>query len=222
MPRLVIYTVITGAYEPLISPYVVDSKADYVCLIDIPVPEVPPWEQRIIRREIKDARRESRRLKILSHQHFPDAEYILYHDPNVWFKTTNIPSWLGRHDMALCTHPERDCVYDEAKACIEADKGDPDTIRAQVARYKAEAYPEHAGLAATTIILRKQTEAVRQFNEAWWQEVSNGSVRDQVSFNYTCWKLGMGYDLIPGHLYSNTAFEYATAWHVPPEEGTWM
>jgi len=220
--RLVIYTVITGQYEPLLSPHVVDLKADYVCLCDLPIPEREPWEIRVVERECEDAARESRRLKILSHEQFPDAEYVLYHDANVRLRTPFPQGWLKEHDMALCIHPHHDCLYEGAEKCIKDGKGDPDEIRAQVARYRAEGYPEHAGLAACTVVMRRQTDAVRRFNEAWWHEVEKGSVRDQVSFNYVCWKLGMGYDVI-GSLYGTEAFEYTfPSFHLPPAEEIWL
>ena len=164
-----------------------------------------------------------RRFKILSHKWFPDAEYTLYHDANMRIRTTDVLGWLDKHDMALCVHPNYDCLYEGAEACIEAEKGDPDEIRAQVARYRAEGYPEHAGLAGATVILRRQTEAMQRLNEAWWWEVAGESMRDQVSFNYVCWKLGIGYDVIPGHLYKNDAFEWTfPAFHMSPVEEIWL
>lgn len=222
MSRLVVYTVITGQYEPLLSPYMYDPQAEYVCLCDVPIPGRPPWEIRVVERECEDAARESRRLKILSHRFF-DAEYVLYHDANVRLRAIDPLSWLKGHDMALCVHPHTDCLYEGAEACIEDAKGDPDEIRAQITRYRAEGYPEHAGLAAGTVIMRRQTEAVRRFNETWCHEVLNESMRDQVSFNYVCWKLGMEYDLIPGELYGNEAFEYTfPSFHLPPREEIWL
>jgi len=220
---LVVYTVITGYYEPLRPPHVIDPAVDYVCLCDLPIPAVRPWRIRVIERECADAARESRRLKILSHKWFPDAECTLYHDANMRLRTTNVLPWLTEHDIALCVHPEFDCLYDGAQACIDSEKGDPEKIRAQVARYRAEGYPEHAGLVGGTVILRRQTEQITRLNEAWWAEVANGSMRDQVSFNYVCWSLGVGYDVIPGHLYKNDAFEWTfPAFHMPPEEVIWL
>lgn len=223
MSRIVVYTVITGQYEPLLSPHVIDPNADYVCLCDMPIPEVEPWQIRVVERECEDAARESRRLKILSHRIFPDAEYTLYHDANMRLSTTDPLSWLDGHDMALCIHPHTDCLYEGAEACIEDAKGDPDEIRAQIARYKVAGYPEHAGLVAGTVILRRHTEPVLLFNEWWWWEVKIGSVRDQVSFNYVCWRLGMEYSLIPGGLYGCEDFDYTfPSFHLPPREEIWL
>jgi hypothetical protein len=53
-------------------------------------------------------------------------------------------------------------------------------------------------LVETSVLLRRNTAAVRRFNEAWWEEVEKGSCRDQISFNYVAWKLNQTYGHIPG------------------------
>lgn len=223
MAKVVVYTVNIGAYEPLLAPHVFHPSMDYVCLTDTPVPEVPPWQQRVVLREMDDPSRESRRFKIMPHRHFPEAEYTLYHDGNIRLKHVHFLDWLTDRDMAFCTHPLRDCVYQEAEACIEAGKGSREEIEDQMARYKAEGYPEHAGLAAGTVILRRHTEAVRRFNETWWEEYSKGSSRDQLSLHYTSLKLGIGYDLIPNGLYGSDKFEWVfPSWHMAPAEEIWL
>jgi len=185
-----------------------DGAWKHVCLSDSPIPETPPWEIRLVTPKSDDTRREARRLKVLSHRYFPKAEYILFHDGNIRFNMDRPLRWLKQHDMALCAHPERDCIYEEAEICIKSRKDNEGIIRAQMARYKEGGYPENAGLVATTVLLRRHTEAVRRFNERWWEEISKGSVRDQLSFNYVCREFGMGYDIIPGHVFHNQRFEY--------------
>ena len=47
------------------------------------------------------------------------------------------------------------------------------------------------------MILRRHTDAIRRLNEAWWNEIVRGSRRDQLSFNYVAWKLGLSYATFP-------------------------
>jgi hypothetical protein len=47
------------------------------------------------------------------------------------------------------------------------------------------------------VILRRHTDAIRHLNEAWWNEIVRGSRRDQLSFNYVAWKLGLRYATFP-------------------------
>jgi hypothetical protein len=52
-------------------------------------------------------------------------------------------------------------------------------------------YPKGKGLSETSAVLRKNTAKIVSFNEAWWSEISRGSRRDQLSFDFLVWKLGI-------------------------------
>ena len=41
----------------------------------------------------------------------------------------------------------------------------------------------------TGILLRMNTNRVHYFNDIWWSEIQNGSLRDQLSIPYVVWKL---------------------------------
>jgi hypothetical protein len=64
-----------------------------------------------------------------------------------------------------------------------------ENVKPQMERYKEEGFPTDYGLLQSNIIIRKHNEpdCVRLM-EAWSEEVMNGSHRDQLSFNYCCWK----------------------------------
>ena len=53
------------------------------------------------------------------------------------------------------------------------------------------------GLVEAPVILRRHTAAIRALNEAWWAELVRGSRRDQLSFNYVAWKLGLSHAKFP-------------------------
>jgi len=96
-------------------------------------------------------------------------------------------------------HPIRDCAYEEAEACILLKKDVPAIINKQMTRYSEEGFPRNAGLIESNVILRKHNNAVLQgVMENWWHEVENESKRDQLSFNYVCWKLSFEYNIMPG------------------------
>lgn len=155
------------------------------------------------------SRRQARQHKLLAHELFPQARYTLWIDgcltPRVDPRTL-VDRYLGRGtELAAFKHPERDCIYQEGPACIKLRKDHANVINAQLARYREEGYPRRMGLAETTAVLRENTNALREFNYRWWVELSNGSVRDQLSFDYTCWQLGVRYNHIKG---SRTASPY--------------
>jgi len=207
---LVVYTVIIGKYDTLKPPLAIDPNVRHVCITDGPLPNVPPWTQRVVRGNHGPARRHSRLYKTMSHACFPLAEYSLYVDGRIQLKIhpEEALGWLKNHDMALCQHPTDDCAYAEAQKVKDWLLDDFVVVSRQMARYREEGYPKKNGLAAGTVILRRHTRMVQKFNNYWWIEVGNNSSRDQLSLNYCLWLLGMGHDVIPGHLFRNPNFVY--------------
>ncbi|MCK5604185.1 DUF616 domain-containing protein [Candidatus Pacearchaeota archaeon] len=110
----------------------------------------------------------------------------------------NIDTVLSQLPFGSFKHPKRDCIYDELEACIRQRKDDPEIMRSQIEKYRNAGYPRNNGLAETCCLLRDSSINNIQFNEAWWSEIENHSYRDQLSFNYVMWKLGMSYNNIPG------------------------
>lgn len=158
---MIIYTSITGGYE--------QPRNDILVLSNDP---------------FKDSRRSARMHKCLP----PKSDYSLWIDGNTSLKVSpeSLKKFL-KTDIAVFKHPLRDCIYQEAEACRSLD--DPSIIQEQMSRYRAEGYPEHNGLAATTYVLRRHTPKMEAFNNLWWSEICRGSKRDQLSFNYAAWKL---------------------------------
>ncbi len=77
---------------------------------------------------------------------------------------------------------------------------------AQISRYKQENYPANNGLISGGILLRNHhSSKIKETMEHWWNEVKNGSRRDQLSFNYVAWKTGLDYGILSG---SVTRSEY--------------
>jgi hypothetical protein len=109
-----------------------------------------------------------------------------------------LADYLGDCDIAVMLHPERSCVYEEAAECIRTCRDDSKVITDQVIRYSHEGYPSNASLSETGVIIRRHSKDVIRFNSYWWDEITRGSRRDQLSFPYVAWKLGIPYTQIPG------------------------
>lgn len=204
---MIVYTAVFGGYDTLKnSPGV--PGVDYVCFTDraqtatgwryVVQPEPSPvWG--------------ARARKILSHKFLPDEEYSLWVDANLLFvgdPHTTVKNFLAEHDVAVFGHPTRHCIYEEAAICITQGKGDPDQIIPQTIRYRERGYPPGNGLAETGVLLRRHSSAIVEFNREWWGEVVTGSLRDQISFPYIAWLLGIEYALFPGELSKGVAVEY--------------
>lgn len=87
-------------------------------------------------------------------------------------------------------------MYEEAEECIRLGKDLPEVIEKQMERYRKEGYKADNGLVVTNVLVRKHTDKnVIKLMNLWWEEIERNSKRDQLSFNYACWKLGINYDV---------------------------
>lgn len=203
MNDIVVYTAIFGGIrDRLYQPVKAQSEENHYVVFSDTIRDAARngWEIRHVAKS-DNPQRCARRLKVLSHKTFPDARYTLWVDgcltpvEEAW---RLVDRFLNDTDLCVFEHMERGCVYQELEACIKLKKDDPAVMRQQISRYKEASYPYHNGLAETTAVLRRETDAIRAFNELWWLEIEQGSIRDQLSFDYTAWELGIEYATFEG------------------------
>jgi hypothetical protein len=165
----------------------------YVCFSDTDLPAVRPWEIRRVKRHHPENVLEGKRFKCQPHKHLPNYDYSIWMDANVVLKVNpmQLLHWLGDADIALFRHPDRKCLYAEARACLGLRLDKPRRINEQIRRYKREGYDKSFGLYDCSFIIRKNTPEVNALGEAWWAEIRANSRRDQISFPYICWKCGI-------------------------------
>ena len=161
-PKIVVYTAITGGRDPMRD--------------DIPVfTDKLHFETPIMA---------ARYYKTAPHILFPDADWTIWVDGNVFLnKTPEELVAMCKYDVGVLHHTFRDCIYEEAEVCKSAGMDDAAAIDRAVERYSAYfGVPRHDGLAMTMMLIRKNTSYTRTHNQAWWHEICYGSVRDQISF----------------------------------------
>ena len=139
--------------------------------------------------KFKDDVMSAKMFKVLPHKLFSynyidwtiwvDSNVILKVDPE--FLVNKIPS---NKEVGVFPHWDRDCLYEEAKVCIDEGLDSYSRIMPQIMEYKHEGFPRRAGLGMCFLIARKHTDRVAQLNEKWWAEICMGSIRDQISFPY--------------------------------------
>lgn len=159
------------------------------------------------------SRRTSRFHKVNSHKLDLNADCTIWVDGSQRLKPVSLVTQLvnpliSRYSLASFKHPERTCVYQEMQACRKYRKDNPILMRDQINAYKLEGYPPYNGLVETACVLRKQTTQIEEFNRLWWDQICKYSYRDQLSFNYVAWKLGLAYGKIPGCRLSSKFFEF--------------
>ncbi|MBN1884789.1 MAG: DUF616 domain-containing protein [Candidatus Krumholzibacteriota bacterium] len=219
MDRIAVYTAVFGGYEGLVRQPRIEG-VDFLCFADRPI-RAHGWEVRVVEFEEADPVRAARKRKILAHRYLSGYTTSIWMDGN-YLVAGDIRGLaeraLARADMAVFSHARtrsdpRDCVYDEYEAMMRMGretgrwKDDPDVMTAQIERYRREGYPERHGLIFSAVLLRRhgRPDVVRTM-ERWWEELSRGSRRDQLSFDYAAWKEGLAVETIDGDLRNNPWF----------------
>ena len=81
-------------------------------------------------------------------------------------------------------------------------------MKNQIDKYLQSNYPKENGLIAGGFIIRKHNDKNCIIAmEAWWNEIMNFSVRDQLSFNYISWEKKITYDIIKLNFFENKFFK---------------
>lgn len=202
-PRLAVYTVLMGEYDVLHAPAYVDSYCDYFCFTNVKGLKSSFWKIIYIENEEgQDNIRFQRKLKLSPHLLFPEYEHSLYVDASILIHKSVwdwIESFSTGKALLAYQHPERNCIYTESEACISLAKDSSDIIMAQMERYRQCEYPENNGLIWSAILYRKHhDQTLIRVHQTWLEEIQRGSRRDQLSFNYACWKNRFSYDEATG------------------------
>lgn len=156
------------------------------------------WEVRVVGKPFGN-RGTARHYKAMPP--FPDADVTIWIDGNVRLRipaAKAVRRWLGSGDLATFDHNDRHCLYDEAVFCLMKGKGVKVKLRRQVRAYQKSGMPVGWGLAETKCVIRRNTERIQRLGEAWWEQLQQFSLRDQVSLPYVCRELGLRWNVIPG------------------------
>lgn len=214
LKKIVIYTAIFGDKDQIREPVKIKKDCDLVCFTDNPNLKSNIFDVRVVKPISADPVRSAKIYKILAHRFFPEYEYSIWIDGNILIDVDQeyinkiIDIHLKKNDMAMFVHPERDCIYEEAGACIRLKKDDPKIINMQMQQYRLAGYPVKNGLTMNTVILRKNlSPAVIKINEDWWREITLFSRRDQLSFGYVAWKNNFKFKSMPGNIYKHENFK---------------
>ena len=184
--RKVIYTCLTGGYDRLEQPAVVDPSFDYICFTDTEG-QGGVWQFRRIPCESPDPVRRSRYPKLLPHRVLADYDCSVYLDANVRIMDAELYRTVDRliarkTIYAQVEHPSRDCVYDELRYCYLKDKIDLRTAFRLHRQWKRDGLPRHIGLYENNILFREHRNPdILALDEAWWKEFQDCDGRDQLA-----------------------------------------
>lgn len=210
MNDIIVYTCIFGDYDDLKDPPYISKNCDYVCFTDNPKFKSNVWKQIYVNLDDLPQNLRNRYIKLLPHRYFKEYDYSVYIDGNIDIIgdiNILIEKYLTDNILACPFHSQRNCIYEEAKACIELKKDDETTINNQMDKYHKLGYPKNNGLTATYVLLRKHNEKqVVSLMEDWWKELISESMRDQLSFCYIAWKHDFKFKIMDENADTNNYF----------------
>jgi hypothetical protein len=212
MTKIAIYTAVFGEFDPLRDPLFKSPGCDYICFTDSQV-ESDGWK--IIQTEVENPadqdtfktpqRFTSRKHKLLPHRFLPEYDYWVWMDGNITTKGDIRPLVTAVEYLASFEHRTLGNTYEEGLTCIASNKDSYDRILPQLKKY------DKVGLNQTRhfesgVNIRKNCQRVVDFNELWWLEVKNHSIRDQISLAYSLGQVELPCQTLPGDLDNNDYF----------------
>lgn len=193
--KKVVYTSNAGSYDSFEEPSYRINGWDYIVFSnDLILPKDSIWEVRPIPYPGNNNIILSRFSKINPHLVLSDYDISLYIDSNITILDDKIENRIEKIInsealLSIAKHPLRDCIYDEARVCIENGLDSKSQILKQLSFYEQNGFPHHFGLHENNIILRKHNHPeMISLAEAWWQLFLKYSKRDQLSLAYVLWK----------------------------------
>ena len=169
--------------------YDMDSSVDFICFTNTPYLKSKTWDVRLIETE-SSGRRQARKCKMLPHKYLPEYDAWIWMDNSCLFKYDPrdlFDHYMKTSDICLHEHCDRTNIFEEAQVIIDRNLDDEPIVTEQIDRYKKLGYKDQ-GLFETGILMRRNNNDIINFNELWWSEINNNSVRDQISFPYVLWK----------------------------------
>ncbi|WP_081372014.1 glycosyltransferase domain-containing protein [Selenomonas ruminantium] len=201
LPKVIVYTCITGKYDNFSEPLYKSPNCHYVAITDNQVDKQSNWEIISIDRYADcipaglNNLQINRWIKMHPHLLFPEYDYSIYVDGNVTIVTDIMPIILRQHMgnkfLGIHLHYCREKIKSEANALLSCGKVNYKSkkkMMEQIESYYKKGYDDSVKLLEATIIVRKHNnERCIKIMEDWWTEFISGIQRDQLSLPYVLW-----------------------------------
>lgn len=194
MNKIIIYTVITGNYDSIKQPLVVEEGVEYILFTNNrEIREAGVWKVVQIPSEEWTGRtaREnnillSRKVKMLPHKYLPEgAEWSLYIDADMVIKRPLTELLNNLHSKTLFAafrHSYCKSVQDEIADLLAKNMVQPEQVKEQWQKYKEWGFRDDLGISENGLLIRKHNnQYIQSLMELWWKEYQQGCLRDQVS-----------------------------------------
>jgi len=182
--RKVIYTVITGGYDKLREPLIVNDNWDYVCFTDNTDFKSKVWQIRRFNANLNP--KKLSRLPKIKWFEFLDYDIAVYIDGSYQIKlglNAMLNEFYKEGYHCAFKHWMRSCSYKEAWAVIVSNFDKAETVNKYVEFLQEEGFPRKAGLMANGFMIRDKSLPHQPYIN-WFNDVVKYSHRDQLSFMF--------------------------------------
>ncbi|WP_083199034.1 glycoside hydrolase family 99-like domain-containing protein [Sphingobium sp. Ndbn-10] len=190
------YTCSTGGYEEPLPFEAFVEGADYFFFSDNPSAEfAAQWIMQPLALTNPHPIKTARMHKTQPHRILGDVDVAIWIDGNITVSgdiTGLIDSVLkAEASFGVIPHPYRKSVAEELSALVKMGIDDSALMTSQYEKYRSHGFLDDEGLTETNfIVMDLRRSETRAALDIWWKEIERGSRRDQLSFDYACWKAG--------------------------------
>ncbi|MDP9560497.1 UNVERIFIED_ORG: capsular polysaccharide biosynthesis protein [Rhizobium nepotum] len=198
--KIAVVTAITGGFDNLLIPEVLESGVDYICFSDQEMEGYGVFDIKKINYSNQDKRRIARYVKTNLISLLPGYEYIIWIDANIQLRC-GVGGFVDELKssgklIAGIHHPTRLSCFEEGRAATASKLDDAELINNQLDRYRKIAGLGDERLIETNFMIFEATNGqTKACTDIWWSEIEFNSRRDQLSVNYAL--LQAGVDLYP-------------------------
>ncbi len=203
--RVVVFTCVTGGYDNVYDPQVVEDNCDYYIISEMKPENINVYQWISLNNlnipEGLNNALVNRFCKINAHKMFPQYKYSIYIDGNIELKKKISHDFLdkleGKVTGIACK--KRNCkiadAYRDGIHVLVSQLADEGKVQKQMEQYWKEGLPEYHGQIAGNIWVREHNNPICiAIMEEWWKQVLTQAPRDQLSFMYAVWKNGYCFD----------------------------
>lgn len=198
LKKTAVYTCITGGYDRLMQPHAVEACCDYYVISDDPNMGGGVFRYVDVDTVVPDssmsAKDKNRYCKMHPHEIFPDYDYTIYMDGSIGIKNpiAHYTENVGISGLSIHRHKIHDCIYIDGIFAEWLGVVDKEEIVAELKRYMEKGLPRKFGMFECGMIISDlHNKTGRQLYRKWYEEYEKGAGRDQFSFIYVLWEMGL-------------------------------
>lgn len=206
--KIGVYTAIYGGKDTLKSPigFVENNNIEYILFTDDINNAIFPYQVSLRKMKYDDVTKNSRFYKIIGDDILNVYDFLIWHDANIQMNHKEIQSLISKSKESLLTtfiHPDRNCFYCEAIACIKKDKDFSLKILKQVIYCFFRGMPAKNEMYSTGILIKNLKFKDSNILSFWWDETLKFSRRDQLSLAFTKFKTKTYISIINENIFIN-------------------